>query len=74
VLAENLVLLFGGLAVGCGAALAAVVPHAAMEQVSVPWRTLAVLLAIVAAVGIAAALLAARSALRAPLIPALRGD
>jgi putative ABC transport system permease protein len=74
VLAENLVLLFGGLAVGCGAALAAVVPHAAIEQVSVPWRTLAVLLAIVAAVGIAAALLAARSALRAPLIPALRGD
>jgi putative ABC transport system permease protein len=74
VLAENLVLLFGGLAVGCGAALAAVVPHAAIEQVSVPWRTLAALLAIVAAVGIAAALLAARSALRAPLIPALRGD
>jgi putative ABC transport system permease protein len=74
VLAENLVLLFGGLVVGCGAALAAVVPHAALEQVGIPWGTLAVLLAIVAAVGIAAALLAARSALRAPLIPALRGD
>jgi putative ABC transport system permease protein len=74
VLAENLVLLFGGLAVGCGAALAAVLPHAAIEQVGVPWRTLGVLLGTVAVVGIAAALLAARSALRAPLIPALRGD
>jgi putative ABC transport system permease protein len=74
VLAENLVLLFGGLAVGCSAALLAVLPHAAIEQVGVPWRTLVVLLAIVAVVGIVAALLAARSALRVPLIPALRGD
>jgi ABC-type antimicrobial peptide transport system permease subunit len=74
VLAENLVLLVGGLAIGCAAALAAVLPHAMIEPVGAPWRTLAVLLAIVVAAGAAAAWLAARAALRAPLIPALRGE
>jgi putative ABC transport system permease protein len=74
VLTENLVLLLGGLAIGTAAALAAVLPHAAVEQVGAPWRTLALLLAIVAITGTGAAWWAARSALRAPLIPALRGD
>jgi hypothetical protein len=74
VLAENLVLLIGGLAIGCLAALAAVVPHAAIQQIGVPWGTLSCLLAIVAAAGAGAAWLASRSVLRAPLLPALRGD
>ncbi len=74
VLAENIVLLVGGLGIGCAAALAAVLPHAAIEQVGTPWRTLAVLLAIVAATGAVAGWWAARAALRAPLIPALRGE
>ena len=69
VLAENLVLLVGGLAIGCVAALAAVLPHALIEQVGAPWRTLAVLLAIVAVAGAAAAWLAARVALARPAHP-----
>jgi ABC-type antimicrobial peptide transport system permease subunit len=74
VLSENLLLLVGGLGIGSAAALAAVVPHAAIQQVGAPWGTLAVLLAIVAAVGVAAGWWAARTALRAPLVPALRGE
>jgi hypothetical protein len=74
VLLENLSLLLGGLAIGCLAALTAVLPHAVVEQAGVPWKTLAALLAIVAAVGVLATWLAARGALRAPLLPALRGD
>jgi ABC-type antimicrobial peptide transport system permease subunit len=74
VLAENLVLLLGGLGIGSAASLAAVLPHAAIEQVGAPWRTLAVLLALIAIAGIVAAWWAARAALRAPLIPALRGE
>jgi ABC-type antimicrobial peptide transport system permease subunit len=74
VLAENLALLLGGLAIGCTAALAAVLPQAVIEQVGAPWRTLALLLGIVALAGAGAAWLAARTALRAPLIPALRGE
>ena len=74
VLAENLVLLVGGISIGCAAALVAVIPHAAIHQIGAPWRTLAVLLAAVAAAGAAAAWLATRSALSAPLLPALRGE
>jgi hypothetical protein len=74
VLAENLVLLVGGLAIGSLAALAAVLPHALTEQAGTPWLTLATLLAIIAAVGSLAGWLASRAVLRAPLIPALRGD
>jgi hypothetical protein len=74
VLAENLVLLLGGLALGCLAALVAVLPQAALEQTGVPWRTLAALLTAVAAAGALAAWAASRSILRAPLLPALRGD
>ena len=74
VLAENLVLLLGGLGIGCLAALAAVLPHAILQQAAAPWGTLALLLAIVAAAGVAAAWFASRSVLRAPLLAALRGD
>ncbi len=74
VLAENLVLLVGGLAIGSLAALAAVLPHALAEQAGTPWATLAILLATVAAVGSLAGWLASRAVLRAPLLPALRGD
>jgi hypothetical protein len=74
VLAENLVLLVGGLGIGCLAALAAVLPHAIIEQAATPWGTLAVMIAIVAAAGAVAGWLASRVVLRAPLLPALRGD
>jgi ABC-type antimicrobial peptide transport system permease subunit len=74
VLSENLVLLVGGLGIGCLAALVAVLPHAMVEQAGPPWLTLAILLGIVAIAGAAAAWLASRFVLRAPLLPALRGD
>jgi hypothetical protein len=74
VLAENLVLLVGGLGIGCLAALVAVLPHAMTEHAGTPWLTLTILLAIVLAAGAAAAWLASRFVLRAPLIPALRGE
>ena len=74
VLAENLVLLVGGLAIGSLAALTAVLPHALAEQAGTPWATLGALLMIVAGVGSLAGWLASRTVLRAPLVPALRGD
>ncbi|WP_428306085.1 FtsX-like permease family protein [Lacipirellula sp.] len=74
VLTENLVLLVGGLAIGSLAALTAVLPHALAGQAGTPWLTLATLLAIIAGVGSLAGWLASRAVLRAPLLPALRGD
>ncbi|MBA3483863.1 MAG: ABC transporter permease, partial [Pirellulales bacterium] len=74
VLAENLVLLLGGLGIGSLAALAAVLPHALSNQAGAPWATLALLLGIIALAGAAAAWAASRVVLRTALLPALRGD
>jgi ABC-type antimicrobial peptide transport system permease subunit len=74
VLWENGVLLLGGLAVGCIAAGVALIPHWLPRDASVPWPTLGVLLATIAAVGLLAGWLATRSVLSAPILPALRGD
>jgi hypothetical protein len=74
VVLENAVLLLGGLAIGCIAAAVALLPQWAPQEASVPWLTLAALLGTIAVVGIAAGWLATRSAVRAPILPALRGD
>jgi ABC-type antimicrobial peptide transport system permease subunit len=74
VLGENGVLLLGGLAIGCLAAAVALVPQWDPQAAQVPWQTLANLLAVIALVGLAAGWLATRTALRAPIVPALRGD
>ena len=71
---ENAVLLVGGLAVGCFAAAIALIPQWAPHGASVPWGVLGLLLGAIAVVGIGAGWLATRSALRAPILPALRGD
>jgi hypothetical protein len=71
---ENALLLLGGLAVGGVAAAVALIPQWAPQAANVPWFTLGVLLATIAVVGLAAGWLATRSALRAPILPALRGD
>jgi ABC-type antimicrobial peptide transport system permease subunit len=71
---ENAVLLLGGLGVGCVAAAVALIPQWAPQAASVPWITFASLLATIVVVGLAAGWLATRSALRAPILPALRGD
>jgi hypothetical protein len=74
ILWENALLLLGGLAVGCAAAAVALVPQWLHRNASVPWLALAVLLGTVAVAGISAGWLATRLALRAPILPALRGD
>jgi ABC-type antimicrobial peptide transport system permease subunit len=71
---ENAVLLVGGLAVGCIAAMVALIPQWMPHGASVPWGTLVILLGIIAAVGMVAGWLATRSTLRAPIVAALRGD
>jgi putative ABC transport system permease protein len=71
---ENALLLLGGLAAGCMAAAVALIPQWAPHGASVPWLTLALLLGTIAVMGLAAGWLATRSALRAPILPALRGD
>ncbi|MCG8449782.1 MAG: ABC transporter permease [Pirellulales bacterium] len=74
VLGENSVLLLAGLGIGCAAALAAVLPHWLLQEADVPWRTLLLLLLVILGAGLAAGILAVRATLRAPLLPALRGD
>ncbi|HMP04718.1 MAG TPA: hypothetical protein PJ982_00070 [Lacipirellulaceae bacterium] len=74
VLAENLALLFGGLAIGSLAALVAVMPHAALQQLGPPWGTLALLIGAVGLCGCMAGWVASRVVLRAPLVQALRGE
>ncbi|MGE0608471.1 MAG: FtsX-like permease family protein [Pirellulales bacterium] len=71
---ENAALLVGGLALGLLAALVAVAPHLAGGGAGVPWQTLAGTLGLVLVVGLLAGQLAVRATLRAPLLPALRGD
>jgi ABC-type antimicrobial peptide transport system permease subunit len=74
ILWENGVLLLGGLLVGSISAAVALLPQSMWHEAEVPWQTLAALLGIIAMVGLVAAWLATRNALRAPILPALRGD
>ena len=72
VLAENGFLLLSGLALGAGSALISVAPHLLDGSSAMPWGSLSVTLLAVAIVGMASGALAVASALRDPLIPALR--
>jgi ABC-type antimicrobial peptide transport system permease subunit len=74
VMIENTLLLVGGLGLGVGAALVAVLPHWLSGGASVPWLSLAATLATVLIVGLLAGLLAVRATLRAELLPALRQE
>jgi ABC-type antimicrobial peptide transport system permease subunit len=74
VIVENALLLIGGLIIGALAAAIALVPQWAPQSANVPWLTLASLLAAIAVTGLVAGWLATRSVLRAPILPALRGD
>jgi len=74
VLGENLVLLLGGLGIGCLAAAVAVLPHWWLGEAGAPWATLAAMLLAVGLAGTLAGGLAVRAAVRAPLVAALRGD
>jgi putative ABC transport system permease protein len=74
VVCENAVLLLGGLVAGVLAAVVALVPQWAPHGASVPWSPLFALLGAIAVAGLVAGGVATRSALAAPLMPALRGD
>jgi hypothetical protein len=73
ILAENSLLLLAGLAIGTGAAVLSVLPHLIQEGALPSPRPL-LMLAVVLVAGLLAGSFAMISALRAPLIPALRKD
>jgi putative ABC transport system permease protein len=73
VLAENGLLLVVGLLAGVLAALAAVAPHLSAGG-HIPWTRLGLMLGGALVVGLAVALIAVQTTLRAPLIPALRQE
>ncbi len=74
VVEENAILLLGGLAIGCAAAGIALIPQWMPRGASVPWGTLATLLGVIAIVGLVAGWLSTRTAVRGPVLAALRGD
>ena len=74
VLCETAVLLLLGLLAGGGAAVLAVVPAAAAAGGEFSWRGLLFTLAGILGAGLLAAVVALRSALRVPLVPALRSE
>lgn len=74
VLTEHALLLVGGLAVGTFSAAWVLLPHLLLGAAGLPWRTLAGTLTAVLVTGLAVGALAAMSAVRAPLLAALRGQ
>jgi hypothetical protein len=74
VLVETGVLLVCGLAIGTIAALVAMIPHLSSTGADVPWGSLALILAIVFAVGMAAALVASIEAARTRILEGLRSE
>jgi ABC-type antimicrobial peptide transport system permease subunit len=71
--AENALLLLLGLVAGVSAAALSVLPHLALGG-SVPWGRLALLLGTVTVAGLLAGAGAVRTAVRAPLLAALRKE
>lgn len=74
VLWENACLLIWGLGAGTLSALLAMSPHLTTTGADVPWRGLLLMLAAVLVIGMAAALVAVREAVRTPIVATLRGD
>jgi ABC-type antimicrobial peptide transport system permease subunit len=74
VLAENGALLLTGLAIGVAAAAVALLPHLVQLRAAIPWRTLAAMLLVIAAVGVAAGALAVRAVAAVPLQAALKAE
>ena len=74
VFSENAVLLIAGLLIGGLSALLAVAPHAATQPGQIPWGSLGLTLLLVFVTGMLASAAALASALRTPLLPALRGE
>ena len=73
-LSENGFLLLAGILIGSLAALIAVAPHLATPGAQVPWLSLTITLISVFLAGMVASAIAVSSALRRPLLPALKRD
>ena len=74
VLAENVVLLLAGLALGAVSAAVATAPHLAARAAGVPWTSLLLTFGAVLAVGCLASLAAVAATARAPLVQALKEE
>ncbi|MEE8583388.1 MAG: ABC transporter permease, partial [Acidobacteriota bacterium] len=74
VLTENVFLLSLGILLGAVAALLAVFPHILSQASSIPWLSLAATLLLIFAVGLLSSAAAVRTALRTPLLPALKEE
>jgi ABC-type antimicrobial peptide transport system permease subunit len=74
VLLENVFLLLAGLLIGAFCGLISIFPQIFVGAAAIPWELLGVTFVAVLVVGLIAASIAAVSTLRAPLLPALRGD
>ena len=74
VLLENTILLLVGLSCGLLAALMAVLPHILHGTASLPWRSLAVIFALVLSAGLLSGVSAVRILVSQPLLPFLREE
>ena len=74
ILAENALLLITGLAIGTVAALVTAGPHLLSSGAGVPWVEILGTLLVILVFGLIACSLASFSALRIPLLPALKAD
>ena len=74
VIAENALLLFGGLVTGAVSALLAIVPPFFIRGSQFPALSLCLTLLAVLVTGVAASVLATMAAIRSPLLPALRAE
>ncbi|HWL92758.1 MAG TPA: FtsX-like permease family protein [Phycisphaerae bacterium] len=74
VLVENAALLLAGLCIGSGSALIAVAPHLLEGSAETDWASLSFTMAAVFLAGMLSAGLAVRSAVRGPLLQALRRE
>jgi hypothetical protein len=71
---ENVLLIAAGLVSGSVCALLAAAPQLLVDPTTPPWQTLGFLAGIVMLTGTLAGALAAHSAMRLPLLPALKTE
>ncbi len=72
--AENSFLIICGILIGSFSALVAVLPHLLGGHAQTPWLSLVLTLALVFVIGLIASLVAVSTALRIPLLPALKAE
>lgn len=71
---ENAFLLGGGLLAGTASALLAMAPHLLSAVADIPWWNLVVMLIAIFVIGMLAAMIAVRAAVKLPILSTLHGD